>query len=56
MTLFQFEVEIEADGEGGFSYRAELVDAGPDVPYGYGSTPYVAILDLCETMTESEAE
>lgn len=53
---YSFEVQLEADGEGGFSYRAELLGAGPEVPYGYGDTPYEAILDLCESINEGAAE
>jgi len=53
---YNFNVELQPDGEGGFIYQAELVGADPDVPYGYGYTPFEAILDLCESMTEGAAE
>lgn len=53
---FNFNVELQPDGEGGFIYQAELVGADPEVPYGYGYTPFEAILDLCESMTEGAAE
>lgn len=53
---YEFNVELQPDGEGGFIYQAELLGAGPEVPYGYGETPYEAILDLCESINEGAAE
>ena len=50
---YEFNVELQPDGEVDLPTKAELVGAGPEVPYGLGRL-YEAILDLCESMTEEQ--